>query len=76
MAPESLLRWKVILFFAGAIFLLLGMLLDRQPLVIAAIVTLGMAIILRFVGRRARREEVHPSWYEDGDDEMGGGGGK
>ncbi len=62
--PETLTHWKLRLFFAGAIFLVLGIVLDRRPFVAAAIVTLAIALILRFIGRKPP-PEVHPSWFED-----------
>jgi hypothetical protein len=40
------------------------MYLDRREPVIAAIVVLAIAVLLRFVARKPRRE-VHPSWYEE-----------
>jgi hypothetical protein len=64
LTPEEVFPWKLRLFFAGAIFLLIGMYLDRREPVIAAIVVLAIAVLLRFVGRKPKRE-VHPSWYED-----------
>ena len=67
LTRESVTPWKLRLFFAGAFFLLLGIYLDRRPLVVAAIVTLGIAFLLRFVGRDPRHHEVHPSWFEDED---------
>ena len=67
LTPEAVVPWKVRLFFAGALFLVLGMLLERRELVAAAIATLAIAVLLRFVGRR-KPDAVHPSWFEDEDD--------
>ncbi len=67
LSPEAAFHWKMRLFFAGALLLLLGMFLDRRPLVGAAIVVLAAGVLLRFVGRERPRQEVHPSWYEDDD---------
>jgi ABC-type branched-subunit amino acid transport system permease subunit len=64
ITPEAAFPWKLRLFFAGAIFLLLGIFLDRRPLVVAAIATLAVGMVLRFLSRKPP-PEVHPSWYED-----------
>ena len=64
LTPEAVLPWKLGLFFAGAACLVLGMFFERRELVAAAIVTLAIAVLLRFIGRK-KPEEVHPSWYED-----------
>ena len=64
IAPRTVVRWKVLLFFAGALFFLLGIILDVRPLVIAAIATLAAALLLRFAGRPPRKE-IDPSWYEE-----------
>jgi sugar phosphate permease len=64
ITPEAAFPWKLRLFFAGAIFFLLGVFLDRRPFIVAAIVTLAVGIILRFLSREPPAE-VHPSWYED-----------
>jgi NhaP-type Na+/H+ or K+/H+ antiporter len=66
LTPEAVFPWKLRLFFAGAIFLLLGMYLDRREPVIAAIVVLGIGLVLRFLSRKPP-PEVHPSWYDDED---------
>jgi membrane protein implicated in regulation of membrane protease activity len=68
--PRAVTWWKVMLFFAGAVFLGLGVALGIQALILAAIVTLAAAVVLRFVGRPPRKE-IDPSWYED---EHGGDG--
>lgn len=67
ITPEAALQWKVRLFFAGAVFILLGIFLNRRILVAASMVPLAIAFLLRFVDRKPRRDEVHPSWYEDED---------
>jgi hypothetical protein len=61
ISPEELLAWKLRLFAAGAAFLLLGMALDRKVLVLAAIITLAGALLLRFLGRE-RPPPRDPSW--------------
>ena len=65
ISPESVVPWKVRLFFVGAFFLLVGIIRNQQTFIIAAIVTLAIAFVLRFVGRKPRHEPVHPSWFED-----------
>ena len=65
IAPEAAYAWKVRLFFAGAVFVVLGIFVNRREIVAVAIVPLGIAFLLRFVGRKPRHDEVHPSWYED-----------
>ena len=45
ISPEAAFPWKLRLFFAGALFFLLGIFLDRRPLIVAAIVTLAIGII-------------------------------
>ncbi|HEX8363075.1 MAG TPA: hypothetical protein VF613_23325 [Longimicrobium sp.] len=71
ITPEAAFHWKLRLFFAGAIFFLLGIFLDRRPLIMAAIVTLGIGLVLRFLSRKPPAE-VHPSWYEDEDQDSHG----
>ena len=70
ISPEAAFPWKLRLFFAGAIFFLLGIFLDRRAFIVAAIVTLAIGIILRILSR-SPPPEVHPSWFEDED--KGGG---
>jgi hypothetical protein len=66
ITPERAYEWKVRLFFAGAFFFLVGVFFDRQPLLIAAIVTLAAAVLIRFLDpSRPKRKEIDPSWYED-----------
>ena len=64
LTPEAVFPWKLGLFFVGATFLVLGMFFERRELVAAAIATLAVAVLLRFVGRR-KPDEVHPSWFEE-----------
>lgn len=68
ITPEAAYHWKVRLFFAGAFFVVLGIFLNRRILVAAAVVPLGIAFALRFVDRKPRHTEVHPSWYDDEDE--------
>jgi membrane protein implicated in regulation of membrane protease activity len=67
LTPEAVFPWKLGLFFVGAFFLVLGMFFERRELVAAAIATLAVAVLLRFVGRK-KPDEVHPSWLEEEDD--------
>jgi hypothetical protein len=50
--PDPLLDWKVRLFFAGAVLLLVGMALDRRVMVGAGVAVLVAAFALRFFDRR------------------------
>ncbi|HYW08455.1 MAG TPA: hypothetical protein VE913_15960 [Longimicrobium sp.] len=66
ITPEQAYEWKVRLFFAGSFFFLVGVFLDRKPLVIAAIVVLAAAVLIRFLDpSRRKRKEIDPSWYEE-----------
>jgi hypothetical protein len=68
VSPESLFAWKLRLLGAGSIFLVLGIALDRNALVIAAIAVLGVAFLLRFLDPTRGPPPRHPSW-DDEDDE-------
>ena len=50
--PDPLLEWKVRLFFAGALLLLVGMALGRDLMVGAGVAVLAAAFALRFLDRR------------------------
>ena len=67
LTPEAVFPWKLGLFFVGALFLVLGIFFDRRELVAAAIATLAIAVLLRFIGRK-KPDAVHPSWFEEEDD--------
>jgi hypothetical protein len=70
--PDPLLDWKVRIFFAGAVLLMAGILLQRDVLALIAAVVLGIGTVMMMISRireRRREEPPHPdSW-------LGGGGG-
>ena len=61
MTREAQLAWKLGLFVAGAVLLVLGIVLERRVLVLASIVTLGAGIVLRLLYRPPPPPR-HPSW--------------
>jgi hypothetical protein len=72
---DPLLDWKVRIFFAGAVLLMAGILLQRDVLALIAAVVLGIGTVMMMISRireRRREEPPHPdSWLGGGD---GGGG--
>lgn len=63
MSPEAVLAWKLRLLVAGAGLLLLGIVLDRRPLVLASIVLFGAGLVLRILYRPPPQPR-HASWDE------------
>jgi Flp pilus assembly protein TadB len=56
--PDPFLDWKLRIFFAGAVLLMAGVLLDRRVLALLAAVVLGAGLILALVIRlRERRRQ-------------------
>lgn len=56
--PDSFVDWKVRIFFAGAVLLMAGVLLQREVLALAAAAVLGAGAVLMLVNRyRQRRRE-------------------
>ena len=64
--PDRFLEWKVRIFFAGAVLLMAGILLQRDVLALVAAVVLGIGTVMTMVARiRERRREPPPppdSW--------------
>ena len=64
--PDPFLDWKVRIFFAGAVLLMAGILLQRDVLALIAAVVLGIGTVMMMVARiRERRREPPPppdSW--------------
>jgi hypothetical protein len=63
MSPEDAVAWKLRIFLAGALFLLLGIILERRPLILASIVVLAIGVVLRLATRRPPPPR-HASWDE------------
>jgi hypothetical protein len=63
VTPEQLLPWKLRLFWAGALLMAIGVILDRRPVMLASAVILFVGILLRFV-YRAPPPPRHPDWDE------------
>ena len=56
--PDPFLDWKVRIFFAGAVLLMAGMMLQRDVLALVAAVVLGAGAVLMLVNRyRQRRRQ-------------------
>ncbi len=75
--PDPLLDWKVRVFFAGAVLLAAGVLLDRDVLVLLAIVVLVVGLFATLIlGKRHRRaremEEAEEEDWDDREDPQGG----
>jgi hypothetical protein len=68
--PDPFLEWKLRIFFAGALLMVLGVFLDREVLLLlaAAVLGVGMVFILiaRYRERRAQDERI--AWYNEHDD--------
>jgi Flp pilus assembly protein TadB len=69
--PDPFLDWKVRIFFAGAVLLLAGVLLNRNVLALLAAVVLGAGLILTLVVRlrERRRQDARIAHYAQEDDE-------
>jgi Flp pilus assembly protein TadB len=69
--PDPFLDWKVRLFFAGAVLLAAGVLLDREVLALLAAAVLGAALVLILITRvrQRRRESERMDYYAEHDEE-------
>jgi Flp pilus assembly protein TadB len=71
--PDPFLDWKVRIFFAGAVLLMAGVLLDRRVLALLAAAVLGAGLVLGLVVRlrERRRQDERIAYYAQEDDDPG-----
>jgi hypothetical protein len=69
--PDPFLDWKVRIFFAGAVLLMVGVLLNRNVLALLAAVVLGAGLVLTLIVRlrERRRQDARIAHYAQEDDE-------
>jgi hypothetical protein len=69
--PDPFLDWKVRIFFAGAVLLMAGVLLNRNVLALLAAVVLGAGLVLTLIVRlrERRRQDARIAHYAQEDDE-------
>ena len=65
--PDRFLDWKVRIFFAGAVLLMAGILLQRDVLALLAAVVLGVGAAMMIIARVRERRRGSPPWFGDED---------
>lgn len=65
--PDPFLDWKVRIFFVGAALLMVGVLLDREVLVLAAAAVLAAGSVLMLISkyRERRRMEARIAEHDE-----------
>jgi Flp pilus assembly protein TadB len=68
--PDPFLDWKVRIFFAGAVLLMAGVLLNREVLALLAAVVLGVGLVLILIVRLRdrRRQDERIAHYAEHDE--------
>lgn len=56
--PDRFLYWKMAIFFLGAGFFMAGVAMEKDWAVAVAIGVLLVGVVLRFIGRQGKGEEV------------------